>query len=103
MTPSGGVRLIRATRACFVRIESEHAPDSLVWSHFLRRTGAQFGGKCSSMPTPRRAAGASLAPRLVSASVRRENRPDGGDHESMLSPTESLGLSGATLEGRVLR
>src|SRR5579859_381158 len=49
MTPSGGVRLIRATRACFVRIESEHALDSLVWSHFLRRTGAHFGGKCSSI------------------------------------------------------
>src|SRR5271155_3798589 len=34
-------------RACSDPIESEHALDSLFWSHFLRRPGAHFGGKCS--------------------------------------------------------
>jgi len=28
-------------------MESDHAPDSLVLSHFLRRTGIHFGGKYS--------------------------------------------------------
>jgi hypothetical protein len=31
-------------------MESDHALDSLVLSHFLRRTGIHFGGKCSSSP-----------------------------------------------------
>jgi invasion protein IalB len=43
-----GDRGTLSPRAWSDPIESEHAPDSLVWSHFLRRTGAHFVGKCSS-------------------------------------------------------
>src|SRR5579864_7362318 len=36
-------------------MESEPALDSLVLSHFLRRTGIHFGGKCSNVLRRRRA------------------------------------------------
>src|SRR5512146_1848453 len=52
-----------SARACSDQVELEHAPDSSVWSHFLRRTGAHFGGKCSR----RKIAAAALACGLLLA------------------------------------
>jgi hypothetical protein len=38
----------QATSALSASIESERRSGFLIWSHFLRKTGTRFSGKCST-------------------------------------------------------
>jgi len=56
------------TRALFDPMERNRRSSSLVWSHFLRRTGIHFVGKCSRQTrTQIRKARAPLLTRFVAA------------------------------------